>query len=166
MESVLGTPLRFDGLLISQQPMTAIINQTPIMICEYDRQYTVGELERQQISIESDASGALGRPLRLMTTMYNAFGSQDRVAAKASRITSAHAGGGGRLFSFTELINPPAITSQYSLSARPLEQSGVRCKCGRHLAAVSAGSSPVEISCSYCGRRYFEIVRELGKNQY
>ncbi|VDN98847.1 unnamed protein product [Rodentolepis nana] len=142
------------------------------MTCECARQYTVGDLERQLISIGSDASGALERenfqfstnkPLQNITTTNNTFSSQDRVAAEASRITSAHIGEGGRQFTFTELRNPPAITSQYSPSARPLEQSGIRCNCGRHLAAVSAGSSWVEISCSYCGRRNFEIVRELGK---
>uniref|UniRef100_A0A0R3TER4 ING domain-containing protein n=1 Tax=Rodentolepis nana TaxID=102285 RepID=A0A0R3TER4_RODNA len=76
--------------------------------------------------------------------------SQDRVAAEASRISSPHIGEGGRQFTFTELSNPPAITSQYSPSARPSEQSGIRCNCGSHLAAVSTGSSPVEISCSSC----------------
>ncbi|VDN98245.1 unnamed protein product [Rodentolepis nana] len=124
MGSVLGTPIRFDGSLISQQPMTAIINQSPT---------------------------------------FNTFSSQDLAAAEASRITSAHTGNGGRQFTFTGLNNSPAISSQYSPSARAFEQLGIRCNCGLHLAAVSAVSSPVEISCSSCARRNFEILRELGK---
>ncbi|VDO02934.1 unnamed protein product, partial [Rodentolepis nana] len=81
-------------------------------------------------------------------------------------ITSAHTGEGGRQFAFTEISNPSAISSQYSPSARAFEQSDIRCNCGLHLAAACAGSPPVKISCISCARKNFEIVRELGKNQY
>ncbi|VDO08520.1 unnamed protein product [Rodentolepis nana] len=171
MGSVLGTPIRFAGPLISQQPMTAIINQSPIMTCECGRQYTVGELERQLISMEFDASEALGRvdfqfstnkPLRHITTTFSTFSSQDRVAAEASRITSAHIGEGGRQFTFTELSNPPIITSQYSPSARPLEQSGIRCNCGRHFAARTGKKST--FTCD-CGRQYGGISMPPLSNQ-
>ncbi|VDN98895.1 unnamed protein product [Rodentolepis nana] len=93
MGSVLGTPIHLGGQMSSQQPMTGIINQSPIMTCECGRQYTVGELERQLISIESGASGALGRVnsqfstnklLRHMETANGTFSSQDRDAAEAS----------------------------------------------------------------------------------
>ncbi|VDO09075.1 unnamed protein product [Rodentolepis nana] len=59
--------------------------------------------------------GSYGLPLQHITTTNNTLSSQDRVAAEASRITSAHIGEGGRQSSF--------------------EQSGIRCNCGRHLAA-------------------------------
>ncbi|VDO14014.1 unnamed protein product [Rodentolepis nana] len=62
------------------------------MTCECYRQYTVGELERQQISIKSGAFGALCRVnsqfstnklSRHMETANGTFTSQDRDAAEA-----------------------------------------------------------------------------------
>ncbi|VDO01846.1 unnamed protein product [Rodentolepis nana] len=169
----IGNSYSFRWAINFPTAMTAIINQSPTIICECGRQYTVGELERKLILTESDASGALGRvnsqfstnnPLQNITTTFNTFSSQDLAAA--SRITSAYTGEGGRQFAFTEISNPSAISSQYSPSARAFEQSGIRCNCGLHLAAVCAGIPPVKISCISCARKNFEIVRELGKNQY
>nr|CDS31384.2 microtubule actin cross linking factor 1 [Hymenolepis microstoma] len=127
MKSVFGTPIRFNGPLSSQQLMTARAPQPPTMICDCGRQYTVAEIERQLISMESGTIGESGRvnsrfstnkPMRQMAASYNTYASQDG-------------------------------------------QSGIRCSCGRHLAALTACSQPVETSCSACGRRNVEVVGGL-----
>ncbi|VDO08421.1 unnamed protein product [Rodentolepis nana] len=128
-------------------PLTEGSQQIQISV-QYLHEKVVDMKDLEEVGIQCDeevyVAGVTASKPKYIGDSYG----PDRVAAEASRITSAHTGEGGRQFTFTELSNPPAITSQYSPSAKPSEQSGIRCHCGRHFAAVSASSSPVEISCS------------------
>nr|CDS31379.1 hypothetical protein HmN_000352400 [Hymenolepis microstoma] len=120
MKSVFGTPIRFNGPLSSQQLMTARAPQPPTMICDCGRQYTVAEIERQLISMESGTIGESGRV-------------NSRFSTKVC------------------IIYKVLLAIWYSMQFWTSSCSTDRI------------SYPMEICCSFFGRRSVEVVGELGE---